>query len=76
MVKSITAYVSEIDSRMFTNRMDATLHEVTLQLVKVLIEQGCNDALAQKIVERTGEIAMLTEPLAREIRKDMKARGG
>lgn len=76
MVKSITAYVSEADGRMFTQRIEATSHEVTLQLVKLLIEQGCNDALAQKVVERAGEIALLTEPLAREIRKDMKARSG
>lgn len=76
MVKAITAYVSDADGRIFTNRMDAIQQEVTLQLVKILIEQGCNDDLAQKVVDRTGEIALLTEPLAKEIRKDMKARGG
>lgn len=76
MVKAITAYVSEADGRMFTNRMDAIYHEVTLGLVKVLIEQGCNDALAQKVIERTGDLSMLMEPLAKEIRKDMKARSG
>ena len=76
MVKAITAYVSDADGRIFTNRIDAIQQEVTLGLIKILIEQGCNDALAQKVIERTGDIALLTEPLAKEIRKDMKARGG
>lgn len=75
MVKRIEAYISEVDGRMFLSRAEATYHETRLEVTKALIEQGCNDALAGKICGRLEELALILEPLARELRKDLRSRG-
>lgn len=75
MVRKIDAYVSEPDGRLFVDRREATIHEARLSVIKVLIEQGCNDAMAKKVCERLDELALITEPLSKEIRKDLKERG-
>lgn len=75
MVKQIKAYVSQPDGRLFIDRREAVLHEARLELIKLLIEQGCNDAMAKKVCERLDEVALITEPLAQEIRKECKEKG-
>jgi hypothetical protein len=75
MVTKIDAYVSQPDGRLFTDRREAIIHEARLELIKIMIDQGCNDALAKKVAERMDEISLIAEPLAREIRKELKSRG-
>lgn len=75
MVKKVPSYVCELDGRMFLDRREAVIYEARLAVIKVMIEQGCNDALATKVCERLEELSLITEPLAREIRKDFRERG-
>jgi len=75
-MKEVKAFVSEEDGKMFTNRGEAIAHEVRLRLLRVFIEAGCNDALAQALWARAEGIALAAEPLAQEIQKHKKETGG
>ena len=68
-MKEVQAYISEEDGKMFTDRMEAIAHEVRLKLLRVFLEAGCNDALAQYLWQRSEEIAVITLPLAKELVK-------
>lgn len=73
MVERITAYRLN-DGRIFSTKWDAVQYETQRELTDFLIKHGLNEAQAQKLGNVSGELALILEPLAREIRKDRKER--
>lgn len=75
MVERVIAYRTE-DGRLFHRKMEAVGHETHKRLTKFFTDNGCNEAQISKLVSKAGDLAMILEDLQKEIRKDMKERGG